>query len=596
MKCCVLAVSALAWLVCARPGCGQTLIDLKSQSKSVDFSGASATKPSKTGSALPASCGIGEFFFLTGAPAGQNLYGCTALNVWSALGSAIGLPSMATNAGTILTTDGNTASWRAIAGDISGVPTALRVAGLQGRAVSTAVPADGQVLRWNNTTSVWEPGLASALNYSKSVAAATTFSILGTEHALGTPNLIVTCYDGSSPAKRVEPDLVTVDPLSFNVVVTFAVAQTGRCVVNGSGNSGSTGGGGGGGPVSFPQITGTLVDSQLAPGVNASKLGAGSVSNSVYGYLSNVTSDLQGQLAGKSPINHTHIGGGDLSGDVTNTTVVRIQNQPIGSTAATDGQVLTWSQSNLRWQAQTSAAGGGAAVTTQLGDFNVALTNSTVLTVAGLCTSATPCNFRFGTQTYQISNSATVTIAGGTGTAYFYLTSDGLLNVGHNLTASCSSGCNALASVTAFPVNSIPLFTWTASSAVWNVSGGRDARAFLSGKLVTGGPGINLAETSLQTTISVDGSFIPSYLANTATLGFASVVNTACAPELTMSVPGALPGDSVAPGWPSNLPAGILGMMRVASNDSVSVKLCNFSGATYVPASMTFKATIVRGF
>ena len=41
----------------------QTLLDLRSQVKNVDFSRAAATKPFKSGAALPATCSIGEAFF-----------------------------------------------------------------------------------------------------------------------------------------------------------------------------------------------------------------------------------------------------------------------------------------------------------------------------------------------------------------------------------------------------------------------------------------------------------------------------------------------------------------------------------------------------
>src|SRR3984885_6340940 len=61
----------------------QTLVDLRTQSKSVDFTGASTTKPMKTGSILPAACGVGEAFFQTNAPAGWNLYLCTSQNSWT---------------------------------------------------------------------------------------------------------------------------------------------------------------------------------------------------------------------------------------------------------------------------------------------------------------------------------------------------------------------------------------------------------------------------------------------------------------------------------------------------------------------------------
>ncbi len=74
----------LAALLCH----GQTAIDLKAQARNVDFSQAASTKPSKTGSTLPANCALGETFFLTTAPGGQNLYGCTAANTWNVMSGA----------------------------------------------------------------------------------------------------------------------------------------------------------------------------------------------------------------------------------------------------------------------------------------------------------------------------------------------------------------------------------------------------------------------------------------------------------------------------------------------------------------------------
>ena len=62
----------------------QTKIDLATQSKSADFSSFPATKPFQTGATLPATCSVGQMFFVTTAPSGQNTYGCTAANTWSA--------------------------------------------------------------------------------------------------------------------------------------------------------------------------------------------------------------------------------------------------------------------------------------------------------------------------------------------------------------------------------------------------------------------------------------------------------------------------------------------------------------------------------
>jgi hypothetical protein len=70
----------------------QTLIDLSTQTKNVDFSGAVSTKPVALVSVLPSTCSVGQIVFLKTAPAGQNLYFCTAANTWSTQGG-VGGPS-----------------------------------------------------------------------------------------------------------------------------------------------------------------------------------------------------------------------------------------------------------------------------------------------------------------------------------------------------------------------------------------------------------------------------------------------------------------------------------------------------------------------
>ena len=53
----------------------------------LDASGATTTKPAKSGTSLPGTCGVGEQFFRTsGVTASQNLYLCTATNTWSQVG------------------------------------------------------------------------------------------------------------------------------------------------------------------------------------------------------------------------------------------------------------------------------------------------------------------------------------------------------------------------------------------------------------------------------------------------------------------------------------------------------------------------------
>jgi hypothetical protein len=68
----------------------QTRLDLRSQIKSADLSSVGATKPAQTGAVLPSTCGVGEVYFLTGAPAGTNLMVCAAANQWTISGDATG--------------------------------------------------------------------------------------------------------------------------------------------------------------------------------------------------------------------------------------------------------------------------------------------------------------------------------------------------------------------------------------------------------------------------------------------------------------------------------------------------------------------------
>ena len=87
-----------------------------------------------TGTVLPAVCNLGQIFFKTDAPDGANVFAC-ANDGWV----TVGLP--------------------ALGGDVSGTQPAATVTGIQGRPVSTTAPADKNVLRWNATTSQWEPGV-----------------------------------------------------------------------------------------------------------------------------------------------------------------------------------------------------------------------------------------------------------------------------------------------------------------------------------------------------------------------------------------------------------------------------------------------------
>jgi hypothetical protein len=76
-------------------------------------------------------------------------------------------------------------------------------------------------------------GGGGAPNYSQAFTAQTSVALT---HGLGTPNLILACFDGSD--NHLEPSGWTIAGAApYAITVSFSAAQTGRCVVNGNGSS-----------------------------------------------------------------------------------------------------------------------------------------------------------------------------------------------------------------------------------------------------------------------------------------------------------------------------------------------------------------------
>lgn len=74
------------------PALGQTRLDIGRQARDIDFSSANLVRPFRTGTTIPTSCVDGEMFFKTLAPAGSNVYGCTATNTWTLQGAGSTTP------------------------------------------------------------------------------------------------------------------------------------------------------------------------------------------------------------------------------------------------------------------------------------------------------------------------------------------------------------------------------------------------------------------------------------------------------------------------------------------------------------------------
>ncbi len=100
---------------------GQTLINLSTQGKNVDFTNAPYTRPIKTGTSLPATCTTGDIYLNLAGQVGKNLYACTATNTWTVQsGSVTGLADPGSNGVVVRTGQGATTAVPAPNGTIVG--------------------------------------------------------------------------------------------------------------------------------------------------------------------------------------------------------------------------------------------------------------------------------------------------------------------------------------------------------------------------------------------------------------------------------------------------------------------------------------------
>jgi hypothetical protein len=133
------------------PAAAQTQIDLRTQTRNVDFTGAVSTRPLKTGSALPATCQVGDMFFKTDASAGSNLYGCTATNTWS--GQAGSSQAGSSQGNLTIESDGTTVGQRGAINFEAG-PGVMTVMTDTGSAVNVLLGLDTAVVQtpWGEQT------------------------------------------------------------------------------------------------------------------------------------------------------------------------------------------------------------------------------------------------------------------------------------------------------------------------------------------------------------------------------------------------------------------------------------------------------------
>jgi hypothetical protein len=159
-----------------------------------------------------------------------------------------------------------------------------------------------------------------------------------------------------------------------------------------------------------------------------------------------------------------------------------------------------------------SGSGSGASFAAQLGDFGTSLSSGT-LSIGSGCSASTPCNIRVGNTVYSFKSAATVTSSGSTsGLVFIYVDSAGNLTAGSQATLTCT-GCLYVSGITAFPVGSVPLATWTVTGGSLVSASGVDFRAFLSTKAIMSGQGILVSENAGISTLSIDPSVAATFVA-----------------------------------------------------------------------------------
>jgi hypothetical protein len=532
---------AAVWL---GPAWGQSRIHLPTQGREADFSAYPSTKPARVVSALPASCAAGEAVVVASGPA-AGMYACDA-----------------------------TGSWVAAAPHGHGLSDLSGVSGKQGTGTLLQAFGGGTVQAGDcaqfdengNLVSANAPCGAGSENFSQDFTNATTLNL---DHNLGTRSVIVGCTDPTGQA--VIPDSIRI--VSENrVTVTFAVAQSGKCVVNASG------GGGGGGAVSsvfgrtgavtaqagdynFSQIAGQLALSQIAPSAlqgNGSKI------------------QLFSGTAAANDCAKFDANGNLVSAGAPCGTGSGAVSSVFGRTGEVIAQAGDYSFSQIAGQlalsqiAPSALQGNGSKI--QLFSGTAAANDCARFDANGnLVSAGAPCGTGSGDVTgpagaadgevalFQGTSGKQLKRATGTGVARL---TNGVLGI-----VSGSAGDCVKADGTAGPCGGTIYF----------------------------GAGLEGTGTAADPVRIAAGGSVASQAFYSASLNFGTLNGGSCA-ELNIPAPGASSGETLAVGMPGTLPPGIAGMMYSAA-DAVVVRLCNFTaGPVAVPDGLSFNARIVRGF
>ena len=96
----------------------------------------------------------------------------------------------------------------------------------------TGVPAAPTAAVTTSTTQIATTAYVQSQKYAATFTSTSSLSVTGATHGLGTADLVVVIYDSATGTRNLLiPNTVSIDSTTFNVTVTFDVAQAGRIVI-----------------------------------------------------------------------------------------------------------------------------------------------------------------------------------------------------------------------------------------------------------------------------------------------------------------------------------------------------------------------------
>ncbi len=253
-------------------------------------------------------------------------------------GVAISAGNVISNTGDTDASDDLTTASTA-SGDVSGLFSNLTVEGLQGNAVSSTAPNDGEILKWNATSNEWEPatdiGDAYTAGAGVAISAGNVISNTGDTDA---SDDLTTASTASGDVSGLFSNL-TVEGLQGNAVSGTAPSDGEILKWNAAAN-----------------------EWQLVNDLNDVYTAGTGVAISAGNVISNT-----GDTDASDDITTSSIAAGDVTGAFSNLIVGGLQGNAVAATLPTDGQVLQWNATTNEWEpalddGEVYTAGTGVAI------------------------------------------------------------------------------------------------------------------------------------------------------------------------------------------------------------------------------------------